>query len=353
MKDVEEQERKARVQVEDLKLGEPRFLKGHKRAVTCCCLSADERTAFTGGKDCSLIRWDIETGKKDHFPGGRNRFDCGGHFEQVLSICLVEQKQLLVSAGVDRVVRLWDPKAPPRSACIHKMLGHQDSITGLVSEPDGAEVISSSMDKSLKIWDLSGRRCSNTQLGHVAGVTCMDLYSRNRPVTGSLDKTVRFWKVERDSHLMFIRHSYSVDAVAALDQDRVASGSQDGTLLLWSQTSKKPLASVALGSKNWISALGAFRRGNVFFSASVDGHLRSWVVSRQGAEGAVSSKAAKAVRITEAAPIVEAPGCINSITVGRQFLALSIGKEHRLGRWFSERQEKNGLLLIPLSYQER
>ena len=102
---------------------------------------------YTGGKDCAVIRWDIETGKKalgfqsacfrelfciryqDIFPGGRNRFECGGHFEkarakvaksdpllslfvgrhceilQVLSVCLLEQRGLLVSAGVDRVVR--------------------------------------------------------------------------------------------------------------------------------------------------------------------------------------------------------------------------------------------------------
>ncbi|CAK8993897.1 Tensin-2 (C1 domain-containing phosphatase and tensin homolog) (C1-TEN) (Tensin-like C1 domain-containing phosphatase) [Durusdinium trenchii] len=59
---------------------------------------------YTGGKDCAVIRWDIETGKKDIFPGGRNRFECGGHFEKVLSVCLLEQRGLLVSAGVDRVV---------------------------------------------------------------------------------------------------------------------------------------------------------------------------------------------------------------------------------------------------------
>eukprot|EP00913_Durusdinium_trenchii_P016089 g15123.t1 len=56
---------------------------------------------YTGGKDCAVIRWDIETGKKDIFPGGRNRFECGGHFEKVLSVCLLEQRGLLVSAGVD------------------------------------------------------------------------------------------------------------------------------------------------------------------------------------------------------------------------------------------------------------
>ena len=82
---------------------------------------------YSGGKDCAVIRWDVETGKKDIFPGGRNRFECGGHFEkalkrmllaafEVMSLCLLEQRNLLVSAGVDRVVRLWDPRAAGNSS---------------------------------------------------------------------------------------------------------------------------------------------------------------------------------------------------------------------------------------------
>lgn len=83
---------------------------------------------YSGGKDCAVIRWDVETGKKDIFPGGRNRFECGGHFEkaaclvlpcckrEVMSLCLLEQRNLLVSAGVDRVVRLWDPRAAANSS---------------------------------------------------------------------------------------------------------------------------------------------------------------------------------------------------------------------------------------------
>ncbi|CAE7570934.1 unnamed protein product, partial [Symbiodinium sp. CCMP2456] len=101
----------SRRQVSDLALGEPRFLRGHKMAVTSVCLTADEGTMYTGGKDCAVLRWDVETGKKDVFPGGRNKFDCGGHFEKVLSVALLEEKGLLVSVGVDRLVRLWDPRA--------------------------------------------------------------------------------------------------------------------------------------------------------------------------------------------------------------------------------------------------
>ncbi|CAJ1411308.1 unnamed protein product [Effrenium voratum] len=86
-------------------------------AVTSVCLSSDEGTMYTGGKDCAVIRWDVETGKKDVYPGGRNKFECGAHFEKVLSLCLLEQRGLLVSAGVDRLAPGSGTALGPQSTC--------------------------------------------------------------------------------------------------------------------------------------------------------------------------------------------------------------------------------------------
>jgi len=346
-KDVEESERRNRIQVEDFSLGEQRFLKGHKMAATCVCLSSDEGTMYTGGKDCAIIRWDVETGKKDVFPGGRNRFDCGGHFEKVLSICLVEQRGLLVSAGVDRVVRLWDPRAAARSSCIGKLNGHTNSVTAVVPEVDGDQLYSASLDKSLKIWDLATRRCTETLLGHVSGVSSLGIFAKGRPLSGGADKTVRFWKVDKDTHLMFTRHTYAVDAVCVADNEKFVSGSQDGSLMLWSSSSKKPLATGSLGDGKWVSALAAIKQANVFFSGSVDGTLTAW---RFGRSAGAEDK--KGMKLSAAAEPVIAPGCINDIAVGKRVVACAIGKEHKFGRWFYNKQEKNGVLLVPLSYRE-
>ena len=56
--------------------------KGHKLSPTCLTVKDDESKIFSGGKDCAVIEWDVETGgKKTVFAGGRKNFDCGGHFE--------------------------------------------------------------------------------------------------------------------------------------------------------------------------------------------------------------------------------------------------------------------------------
>ncbi|CAE7710596.1 Rrp9, partial [Symbiodinium microadriaticum] len=339
----------SRRQVSDLALGEPRFLRGHKMAVTSVCLTADEGTMYTGGKDCAVLRWDVETGKKDVFPGGRNKFDCGGHFEKVLSVALLEEKGLLVSVGVDRLVRLWDPRAAATSSCVGALHGHMKETTSVVADVGGEQFYTASADKSLKIWDLKTRRCMETLLGHVDAVTSLDLLVKGKPLSGGADKSVRFWKVDKGTHLMFTRHTYAVDAVSVVDAEQFVSGGQDGNIMLWSSASKKPVATTCLGEGKWVSSLAAMKRANVMFSGGTDGMLRTW---RCGKAAGSQEGEKKALQLLTAAEPIQAPGCINHIAVGKRFLALAVGKEHKFGRWFYDRKEMNGVLLVPLSYKE-
>lgn len=342
--DVDANAKRTRTACSEVKFGEARFLKGHKESPTCIAMSSDEKTIFTGGKDCAILRWDVETGKKDVFPGGRNLFESGGHFEQVLDVALVEQRNLLLSVGVDRVVRTWDWRCPPKTACTQKLPGHQGSITSVVVEPDGSQFYTGGLDKSMKVWDFATGKCLDTMFGHVAGVTHMDLYQQGRPASVGADKTVRLWKVERETHLVFSKHTYSVDAVSVLDSDRLVSGGQDGSIMLWSHNSKKPLASARLpGHDQWVTALGSIRSSNVFFSGSSSGKLQTFQAITTGGKKPTTE-------LTEIVPAATLPGRVNGIAVGKQVVACAVGKEHRLGGWFHERGSKNGLYVVPLSY---
>jgi len=342
--DVDAKSKKHRHLVEDLTMGEPQYLKGHKMCPTCVCLSSDERTLYSGGKDCAIVRWDIETGKKDIFPGWRNCFDVGGHFEAVLDLCLMERIGLLASVGADRTLRCWDHRAPTGSQCVTKLLGHNGTITSVVAEPDSTRVYTASLDKSMKLWDLSTRRPVDTFFGHVNGVTCLDIYQKDRLVSGGEDKTVRLWKMERDTHLMFNRHTASVDAVAVSDHERVVSGGQDGKLMVWSSTSKKPVASASVGAGQWCTALASVRAGNVVFSGTTNGELQAWRLAK--------AEEGKGLKMLPAAPVINAPGCVNAIAAGKKVLVCAVGKEHKFGRWHYDKKQKMGLMVVPLSYRE-
>jgi ribosomal RNA-processing protein 9 len=345
--DVALQAKRTRMHIEDVEIGEQRLLKGHKLAVTCVCLTSDDRTAFSGGKDCHVMRWDVETGVRDHFPGGRNKFNSGGHFSQVLSMALCEPRNLLLSVGVDRVVRQWDPRAPRHTHCKNTLSGHQLAVTGVVVDHDSTTAYTSSLDKSLKVWDIRKNRCLDKLYGHVTGINSLDLAAKSRPVTGGTDKSVRVWKIDQGKHILFNRHTYSVDTVTGIDQERMLSGSQDGELNLWNVTMKRPLASLNLGASCWFNELKAVRFSDVAFGSGQDGLLRCWRYAKESVDGERPQ-----LKIRDAMTPLAVPGFINDIAIGKKIVVCAVGREHKLGRWNYSKDRKNGVLIVPWTRKE-
>jgi len=83
-------------------------MKGHKKAITCMNWMPDNKSIITGSKDCSLIRWDLETEKKEFFRGERWNKSFAGHFDEVICSAISANGKLMITGGKDRIVRVWD-----------------------------------------------------------------------------------------------------------------------------------------------------------------------------------------------------------------------------------------------------
>lgn len=320
------------------------FYKGHKLSPTCVTVdSHNSNVVYSGGKDCAIIRWDIETGKKTVFPGSRKDFNCGGHFEQVKSICVHNETNLICSAGEDRVIRIWDQRT---SRCIDKLHGHSDTITGVVCEPnsDMEQIISVSYDKSVKVWSLSTRTHMNTYYGHTSKITCCDIATKDRPLTGSEDNTCRLWKLSSDSHIIFYSSNSGgsksiiespIDSVSCLNNLNYITGKQNGSLSIWSQLKKKPLLVINNLHSGGITSIKSIPFSDLFFTGSSDGFIK-----------AVKFNDNK-ITLVDDFPI---KGFVNDMSISNKFLVAAIGQEHRLGRWNTVKESRNGILILPLEY---
>lgn len=83
-------------------------MKGHKGAITCMDWAADNKSLITGSKDCSLIKWDLESHQKLFFRGRKFDKAFAGHNDEVLCAAISPNGKYLVSGGKDRIVRVWD-----------------------------------------------------------------------------------------------------------------------------------------------------------------------------------------------------------------------------------------------------
>ena len=164
-------------------------------------------------------------------------------------------------------------------------------------------------------------------------------------MSASDDSTARLYKVAQESHLVFRGHKSPVDAVQILTDDSFVTGGQDGSLLLWREASKRPTASAALAhgrdgsSPRWITGLAALKMSDLAISGSSDGYIRLW---QANAASSVLSEVAS----------VPVDGFVNSIAITDKFFAVGTGSEHRLGRWWKLKGNKNKVQIFKNDFAE-
>ena len=61
--------------------------------------------------------------------------------------------QILVSAGMDKTVRVWDLSDSQAPKLKQTLTGHQDFVFGVAMSPDGKQLASGGWDDRIKVWD--------------------------------------------------------------------------------------------------------------------------------------------------------------------------------------------------------
>jgi WD40 repeat protein len=75
-----------------------------------------------------------------------------GHTSAVAALAFRPGGALLVSAGKDRTVRLWDPAS---GQALKSLEGHNAWVQGVVFAAQGTRLASVGADATVRLWDLT------------------------------------------------------------------------------------------------------------------------------------------------------------------------------------------------------
>jgi len=128
----------------------------------------------------------------------------------------------------------------------------------------------------------------------------------------------------------------------------------NSSIALWSLKKKKPVCIVknahplATGNgfeniesniAGWIASISSIKNSDLVASGSSDGFIRLWKLNES--VGGIT-------------PVLNIPmnGFVNALAFSHKprFLIAGIGQEHRLGRWSTVKEARNGLRIIPLPF---
>ncbi|KAG8525470.1 uncharacterized protein KY384_009114 [Bacidia gigantensis] len=318
----------------------------------------------------------------------------------ILAVAASSTGKYIATGSLDHKLTLYNSSLEPLKSFSH----HRDSITSLIFRQGTNQLFSASRDRTVKVWAADERAYVETLFGHqdeIVGVGAT--YAVWEPGIG-LRECGKWWKrrnwcfVEggggkkapskgvdgagnRSEEVKTFAEG-SIDCIAIVDNETFVTGSDNGSLCLWSLQKKKPVfvlplahgleepmryneasAELHLGPNfklpecqpRWITALKALPLSDLIVSGSWDGWIRVWKVGKGkraleplGALGRVETDD------VESGSMIK--GVVNDVEIfeqgerGKEGLSIvaAVGKEHRLGRW-RRAEGKNGAVMWEVS----
>uniref|UniRef100_F6RPC7 U3 small nucleolar RNA-interacting protein 2 n=1 Tax=Equus caballus TaxID=9796 RepID=F6RPC7_HORSE len=264
-----------------------RMLRGHQLSITCLVITPDDSAIFSAAKDCTIIKWSVESGRKLHVIPRAKKGAEGqppGHSSHILCMAISSDGKYLASGDRSKLILIWEAQS-----CRHlyTFTGHRDAVSGLAFRRGTYQLYSTSHDRSVKVWNVAENSYVETLFGHQDAVAALDALSRECCVTaGGRDGTVRVWKIPEESQLVFYGHQGSIDSIQLINEEHMVSGADDGSVALWGLSKKRPLAlqreahglrgEPGLEQPFWVSSVAALLNTDLVATGSHSSSVRLW-----------------------------------------------------------------------------
>lgn len=216
-----------------------------------------------------------------------------GHGDAVLSVVFSKDGKRLLSTSYDKTARLWDVESGRE---IRAFVGHNWWVWSAAFSPDESEIITVSQDGSAIIWSAETGQQKGQFLGHRGPVYAAAYAADGRVATAGYDKRILVWKpaelkpfdfrklaagerIELPAMVSLEGHGAGVRSVSfSKDGELLLSGAHDNTVKVWDADTGRTLKTFR-GHNSWVRACAFSPDYRMILSVSHDQRALLWSIT--------------------------------------------------------------------------
>jgi len=269
-------------------------LTGHTGTVISLALTSDGKFAVSGGADGTLRLWDLKQWKllkSLKLPSGIGEqvstrltgLQIYGGLQAAMgisrdvptpnSIALTHDSRFaILSIAGDKTIWIWDII---KDELAYILKGHHNVVFSVAVTLDGKYAVSGGADGAVLLWNLNMAREKEIHpihafIKHSDMVSSVDITDDGLAVSGSMDKTIRVWDIEKRKLKRTIHTGRPILGLAVVSNtQRVASFSLN-TIDVWDIN--KPVSWMkSIRRKGMLSTVAGFKRSPLAWAVTPDG----------------------------------------------------------------------------------